>query len=306
MDILIILALLVVGQFMFLSTAASFSPEESLVPGDSTGSAKGGIEKFIKRKLKEGKEPNRLIKEKSPYLLQHAFNPVDWYPWGEEAFEKARQEDKPIFLSIGYSTCYWCHVMEREVFENESIAALMNKHVVSIKVDREERPDVDRVYMTALQAMTGSGGWPMSLFLTPELKPFYGGTYIPPDTKYGRPGFMAILTIIRESWSTDRQRISDMSQKIADYMKKVSDPQVKAREAGKEALERGFDSYLKIYDPKNAGFGGAPKFPRPVSFNFLFRYYGTTREKKALDMSIETLKRMAKGGIYDHIGGTNG
>lgn len=144
---------------------------------------------LIARKLAEGKKPNRLINEKSPYLLQHAFNPVDWYTWGEEAFKKARKEDKPIFLSVGYSTCYWCHVMEREVFEDESIAALMNQFVVSIKVDREERPDVDRVYMTALQAMTGGGGWPMSMFLTPDLKPFYGATYIPPEPKYGRPGF---------------------------------------------------------------------------------------------------------------------
>ena len=183
---------------------------------DSSGSVKATIEVFVERNLKEGKKPNRLIKEKSPYLLQHAFNPVDWYAWGDEAFETARKEDKPIFLSVGYSTCYWCHVMEREVFENESIAALMNEYVVSIKVDREERPDVDRVYMAALQAMTGGGGWPMSLFLMPDLKPFYGGTYIPAFAKYGRPGFQDILTSIHEQWVIDRSRITQIREQLGN------------------------------------------------------------------------------------------
>src|SRR3990170_6860991 len=159
----------------------------NLNPKDS--SKENTIANYLSEQLAKGKKPNKLINEKSPYLLQHAFNPVNWYPWGEEAFEKARKEDKIIFLSVGYSTCYWCHVMEREVFENESIAALMNKYVVSVKVDREERPDIDRIYMAALQAMTGSGGWPMSMFLTPDRKPFFGATYIPPTVKYGRAGF---------------------------------------------------------------------------------------------------------------------
>lgn len=154
-----------------------------------------------------GRPPNRLIHEKSPYLLQHAYNPVEWFPWGEEAFQKARLEDKPIFLSIGYSTCYWCHVMVREVFENESIAALMNRTVVSIKVDREERPDIDRVYMSALQAMTGSGGWPMSMFLTPDLKPFFGATYIPPTDQHRKPGFPQILERVHEAWTTNRAQV---------------------------------------------------------------------------------------------------
>ncbi|MBI4535796.1 MAG: thioredoxin domain-containing protein, partial [Ignavibacteriae bacterium] len=271
--------------------------------GDTARSAQGTIGEVISRNYKEGKKPNRLIKEKSPYLLQHAFNPVDWYPWGDEAFEKARREDKPIFLSVGYSTCYWCHVMEREVFESDSLAALMNKYVVSIKVDREERPDVDRVYMAALQAMTRSGGWPMSMFLTPDLKPFFGATYIPPESKWGRSGFGEIITKVHEVWTNNRQAILDNSQQVADYLKQISDPTVQATKAGTLALERGFDSFSKTYDATNAGFGGAPKFPRPVAFNFLLRYYSRTGENKALEMSLATLKAMAKGGIYDHIGG---
>lgn len=258
---------------------------------------------LIARKLAEGEKPNRLINEKSPYLLQHAFNPVDWYPWGEDAFEKARREDKPIFLSVGYSTCYWCHVMEREVFEDESIAALMNEYVVSIKVDREERPDVDRVYMTALQAMTGGGGWPMSMFLTPDLKPFYGATYIPPEPAYGRPGFPTILSAIHEAWASQRQDIIANSQKVADYISNVTSPQVKATEAGMSALQGGFGSFSASYDSRYAGFGNAPKFPRPVAFNFLLRYHVRTGDQSALDMSLETLKQMARGGMYDHMGG---
>ncbi|MCH8068658.1 MAG: thioredoxin domain-containing protein, partial [Candidatus Marinimicrobia bacterium] len=283
--------------------SAFFTAIATSMPFQDTSRKANTARELIARKLAEGGKPNRLINEKSPYLLQHAFNPVDWHPWGEEAFEKARKEDKPIFLSIGYSTCYWCHVMEREVFENESIAALMNKYVVSIKVDREERPDVDRVYMAALHAMGSRGGWPMSLFLTPDLKPFYGATYIPPTAKYGQPGFPDLLTRIHEVWTTNRQEILNSSRKIGDLLKQQSDPQVKATRAGKVALQRGFDSYSRSYDLTNAGFGGAPKFPRPVSFNFLLRYYSRTGEKKALDMSLETLKRMAKGGMYDHIGG---
>ncbi|MCZ6775756.1 MAG: thioredoxin domain-containing protein [Ignavibacteria bacterium] len=266
-------------------------------------SQKNTIESVINQNLAEGKKPNRLINEKSPYLLQHAFNPVDWYSWGEEAFEKARKEDKPIFLSIGYSTCYWCHVMEREVFENDSIAELMNRYVISIKVDREERPDVDRVYMAAVQAMTGSGGWPMSMFLTHDLKPFYGATYIPPEPNYGRPGFPQILDRIHEMWSTNRKQVLDSGQRLADHLERASSPETKTVELSKKALEQGFDSYSRSYDPVDAGFGGAPKFPRPVSFNFLLRYYKRAREQTAMDMTLETLKRMAHGGMYDHLGG---
>ena len=247
--------------------------------------------------------PNRLINEKSPYLLQHAYNPVDWYPWGDEAFEKARSEEKPIFLSIGYSTCYWCHVMEREVFENEDLADLMNRYVVSIKVDREERQDVDRVYMSALQAMIGSGGWPMSMFLTPDLRPFFGATYIPPTGQPGRPGFREILEEIHHLWSTDRKQIEEAGGRVGEYLAQLSNPSAEPTEAGEQALHAGFHSFSRSYDNINAGFGGAPKFPRAVAFNFLFRYHRKTSNQQALEMSLETLRRMASGGMHDHIGG---
>lgn len=248
-------------------------------------------------------KPNRLISEKSPYLLQHAYNPVDWFPWGNEAFNKAREEDKPIFLSIGYSTCYWCHVMEREVFENESLAALMNKYVVSIKVDREERPDIDRVYMTALQAMSGSGGWPMSMFLDTSLNPFFGATYIPPVSQHGRAGFKEVLERINEVWMNDRLQINQVSERMSEYLHQVAHPETAPIHLGQEILDGGFDSFLKIYDAKNAGFGGAPKFPRSTVFNFLLRYHKRTGNQRALEMTLETLQRMAKSGMHDHIGG---
>lgn len=297
------LGLVVLGRSMEHSEKDTSSLKEKAQASDSSRLPKGTIAPMIKRKLAEGKKPNRLIKEKSPYLLQHAFNPVDWYPWGEEAFEKARRENKPIFLSIGYSTCYWCHVMEREVFENDGIAAVMNKYVVSIKVDREERPDVDRVYMAALQAATGGGGWPMSMFLTPDLKPFYGATYIPPQAAYGRPGFPDLVTRIHEVWINDPKQITEISQNMSAFLAQASAPEAKAVAASKQALDNGFESFSKSYDPKYAGFGGAPKFPRPVTLNFLLRYYSRTGEKKALTMSLETLRQMARGGMYDHIGG---
>ncbi len=294
------------GRFIVNPTGTSLSSKAFSVLSGNTASAReagGTIQAIIRRKLKEGQKPNRLIQEKSPYLLQHAFNPVDWYPWGEEAFEKARKENKPIFLSVGYSTCYWCHVMEREVFENPEIARLMNQYVVSVKVDREERPDVDRVYMTALQAMTGGGGWPMSMFLTPDLRPFFGATFIPPEARYGRPGFKELLAQIHQVWTKEPERVAQAGQQIGDFLKRASAPQTKATGAGKTALDRGFGSFSDSYDPTYAGFGGAPKFPRPVAFNFLFRYYSRTGQRKALDMSLETLRRMANGGVYDHVGG---
>jgi len=299
----LVTAVILVGGYFYNEHSSKSEELQEPATRDTVRNERGTIREVISRNYKEGKKPNRLIKEKSPYLLQHAFNPVDWYPWGDEAFEKARQEGKPIFLSVGYSTCYWCHVMEREVFENDSLARLMNRYVVSIKVDREERPDVDRVYMAALQAMTQSGGWPMSMFLTPDLKPFFGATYIPPEAKWGRPGFGEIITRVHEVWTTNKQAILDNSQQVADYLKQISDPTVQATKAGTLALERGFDSFSKTYDATNAGFGGAPKFPRPVAFNFLFRYYSRAGERKALDMSLATLKAMARGGMYDHIGG---
>ncbi|MCI0412302.1 thioredoxin domain-containing protein [bacterium] len=310
MILVVISALIIASQFVLgpkegAPVSSGVGPPVLLTSTNSVSSdaEAASIKANIARKIAEGKKPNRLIKEKSPYLLQHAFNPVDWYPWGEEAFTKARKEDKPIFLSVGYSTCYWCHVMEREVFENEEIAKLMNEYVVSIKVDREERPDVDRVYMAAVQAMTGSGGWPMSLFLTPELKPFFGGTYIPPTANYGRPGFPDLVQKIHEVWISDRKKITDSSSQIAAHLQKISLPNVQAVKVGKQALDESFQAFVSMYDSTYAGFGSAPKFPRPAGFNFLLRYYSRTGEKKALDMSLETLRKMANGGMYDHIGG---
>lgn len=249
------------------------------------------------------RKPNRLAQEKSPYLLQHAYNPVDWYPWGDEAFERARREDKPIFLSVGYSTCYWCHVMEREVFENEEIAAAMNRAVVCIKVDREERPDIDRVYMSALQAMSGSGGWPMSMFLTPDLKPFFGATYIPPAERHGQPGFPQILESVREAWTSEREKIVEAGVRVGEYLAHLSGSGGTAVEPGLAPLDAGFQFFRRTYDSRFAGFGGAPKFPRPVVLNFLFRYYARTKSDLARDMALETLRAMARGGMHDHIGG---
>jgi len=247
--------------------------------------------------------PNRLAREKSPYLLQHALNPVDWYPWGEEAFTKARDENKPIFLSVGYSTCHWCHVMERESFENDTIAEILNAHFVPIKVDREERPDVDRVYMLFVQASTGSGGWPMSVFLTPEKKPFFGGTYFPPDNRYGRPGFGAILQNLARAWREDRARIEESGAQVIAQLRDYSAVSTGSEEAGKEALDSAFYSFRRMFDGKLGGFGGAPKFPRPSIYNFLLRYYAETKNEEALEMVLLTLREMAKGGMNDQLGG---
>jgi uncharacterized protein len=248
--------------------------------------------------------PNRLIAEKSPYLQQHAHNPVDWYAWNEDAFEKARAEDKPIFLSVGYSTCHWCHVMERESFENEEIAAILNRSFVPVKVDREERPDVDRIYMTYVQAATGSGGWPMSVFLTPQLKPFFGGTYFPPDNRYGRPGFGVILERIAEAWKHDHDRIlkagGDALTQLAQYTGGASGTPVIP---DKTILDSTFQYFRRTFDSEHGGFGEAPKFPRPVVFNFLLRYYVRSGRKEALDMTLETLRAMANGGMRDQLGG---
>ena len=248
---------------------------------------------------------NRLADEKSPYLLQHAHNPVDWYAWGEAAFAKARAEDKPIFLSIGYSTCHWCHVMERESFESEDVAAVLNRDFVPVKVDREERPDVDRIYMSFVQASTGSGGWPMSVWLAPDLKPFYGGTYFPPDNRYGRPGFKTLLEHISNAWTNERERVLESSRNIVEELRKNSE--VKASTSGLGADEAAFDScfqvYRRTYDSLNGGWGQAPKFPRPVTFDFLLRFHARAGNREALDMAVHTLRQMARGGMYDQVGG---
>jgi uncharacterized protein YyaL (SSP411 family) len=206
-------------------------------------------------------KPNKLINEKSPYLLQHAHNPVDWYAWGDEAFEKAKKEDKPIFLSIGYSTCYWCHVMEREVFEIEPIAKEMNRIFVNIKVDREERPDVDRVYMSALQSMTGSGGWPMSMFLTSDLKPFYGATYVPPTSKYGLPGFEDLILQIEKSWNTRRSEINESSEKIIDHIREASENVTAQTALSEEMLLKGAQQFKSGLMKSTEGSASHQKFP---------------------------------------------
>src|SRR5580693_7661209 len=247
---------------------------------------------------------NRLIQEKSPYLQQHAHNPVDWYPWGDEAFDRARLEDKPIFLSIGYSTCHWCHVMEHESFENEEIAALVNRWFVPIKVDREERPDIDRIYMNYVQATTGGGGWPMSVWLTPDLKPFVGGTYFPPENKYGRAGFPVILERIAQAWQNDRQKILSTSAGIMEQLR----AQAENSGAGSDRvdatiLDSAFNQFRRSFDSKLGGFGSAPKFPRPSVHNFLLRYWKRTGRDEARDMVVETLLAMEKGGMHDQLGG---
>jgi len=248
---------------------------------------------------------NRLAREQSPYLLQHAHNPVDWYPWGPEAFARSHSENKPIFLSIGYSTCHWCHVMERESFENERIAEILNREYVAIKVDREERPDVDRIYMTFVQATTGGGGWPMSVWLTPDLQPFFGGTYFPPETRYGHPGFASILTQIAAAWKSDREQILESARDVVEQLRRQSVVESRGARFTPDAsvLENGFFAFRRGFDPELGGFGGAPKFPRPSVFNFLLRYHARTRNREALDMTLLTLREMARGGMHDQLGG---
>ncbi len=246
---------------------------------------------------------NALINEKSPYLLQHAHNPVDWYPWGDAAFRMAREEEKPVFLSVGYSTCHWCHVMERESFENPEIADLLNRYFVPIKVDREERPDVDRVYMTFVQATTGAGGWPMSVFLTPDLKPFFGGTYFPRTAQYGHPGFKEVLEQIAEAWRFDRARIVQSSGDVLDELRKHTEVAVPPTGLDAGTLDSGYYQFRRGFDTVHGGFGTAPKFPRPSVHNFLLRYYARTQTLEAMEMVFATLNAMAHGGIHDHLGG---
>jgi uncharacterized protein YyaL (SSP411 family) len=250
---------------------------------------------------------NRLAHEKSPYLLQHAHNPVDWYAWGEEAFAKARRENKPIFLSVGYSTCHWCHVMAHESFENEEVAAIMNREFVNIKLDREERPDVDRVYMTFVQATTGGGGWPMSVWLTPDLKPFVGGTYFPPEERYGQPGFKKVLERIATAWKESHDNIVEQGGKIVAALRESQWASKSEGQIDAAILDAAYRQIDRSYDPKEGGFGNAPKFPRPVTLNFLTRFFARDPKsdsgKQALEMVLFTLRKMAAGGMHDHIGG---
>ncbi len=246
---------------------------------------------------------NRLADETSPYLLQHAHNPVDWYPWGPEALERARNEDRPIFLSIGYSACHWCHVMQRESFENDEIAALMNESFVSIKVDREERPDLDDVYMAAVQAMTGSGGWPMSVFLTPDLRPFFGGTYFPPEDRHGMPGFPRVLASIADAYRTRRGEVDQQAGMLAAHLQTQLSVPKGDRDPERRQLEGAVARLAASFDAQHGGFGGAPKFPAPMTLEFLLRAWRRSGDAATLRMVTRTLDAMADGGIHDQLGG---
>lgn len=249
----------------------------------------------------EQRKPNRLIHEKSPYLLQHAYNPVDWYPWGEEAFEKAKQEDKPIFLSIGYSTCHWCHVMEKESFGDLAVAKVLNDHFISVKVDREERTDVDNLYMTVCQAMTGHGGWPLTIIMTSDQKPFYAGTYIPKEDRYGRTGLIKLLTKIADLWKVERSRAEKMSDRVMEVIQGNLESTDKG-EIDPSLFDYAFEQYARQFDEIYGGFGQAPKFPRPHDLLFLLRYWKDKEDTEALEMVEKTLTAMRRGGIYDHLG----
>ena len=247
--------------------------------------------------------PNRLINETSPYLLQHAHNPVDWYPWGPEALERARAEDRPILLSVGYSACHWCHVMERESFENEETAALMNESFVCIKVDREERPDIDSIYMTAVQALSGQGGWPMTVFLTPDGKPFYGGTYYPPEDRHGMPGFPRVLQSIARTFKESRGEVTLATGRLLNQMQQLTATPPSVDPLTVDVLHQAYRGIASQFDGKYGGVGSQPKFPQPMTYEFLLRYHLRTGDPQALSMVRLTLDLMAEGGIYDQIGG---
>lgn len=252
---------------------------------------------------------NFLKNETSPYLLQHAENPVNWYPWCKEAFERAKKEDKPVFLSIGYSTCHWCHVMAHESFEDEKIAEILNEYFVSIKVDKEERPDIDSIYMSVCQAFTGSGGWPTTIFLTPDQKPFFAGTYFPKKAKYGQIGLQELLLAIYEKWKNDRKTLLESAEDVISHLSRESKNMTVDKESEMiedtdiQLIETAFDHYCRLFDRKNGGFGRAPKFPTPHNLLFLLRYYERSSKQEALDMVEKTLIQMYRGGIFDHIGG---
>ncbi|MBT6157960.1 MAG: thioredoxin domain-containing protein [Planctomycetaceae bacterium] len=246
---------------------------------------------------------NFLSTETSPYLLQHASNPVDWYPWGDVALEAARAQERPIFLSIGYSACHWCHVMEHESFENTQIAELMNRHFINIKVDREERPDLDQIYMNAVMALTGRGGWPMSVFLTPDLKPFYGGTYWPPTSRMGMPGFGDILQKVNEAWSNSRDHVFQSADELTEHVIAMGVPQGEPGTIAEPQLIAAMQQLLKTADRTNGGFGGAPKFPHPMDIRLLLRCWKRFGSDDALAVVNLTLDKMSRGGIYDHLGG---
>jgi uncharacterized protein YyaL (SSP411 family) len=247
--------------------------------------------------------PNRLARETSPYLLQHAHNPVDWYPWGEEAFARARAEDRPILLSVGYSACHWCHVMERESFEDPATATVMNAHFVNVKVDREERPDVDHIYMEAVQSLTGRGGWPMTVFLAPDGTPFYGGTYFPPVDRHGMPGFPRLLEAIADAWRDRRGEVLEAGRRISEHLGQAERLRGSARLLTGEVLAAAFRSISAQFDDAEGGIRGAPKFPQPMIWEFVLRRFRATGDPRARQMVTTTLTRMARGGMYDQLGG---
>jgi uncharacterized protein YyaL (SSP411 family) len=246
---------------------------------------------------------NRLVNETSPYLRQHAHNPVDWYAWGPAALQRARELDRPIFLSIGYSACHWCHVMEHESFEDPAIGQLLNDHFVSIKVDREERPDLDQIYMTAVQLLTQHGGWPMSVFLTPDLKPFYGGTYFPPDSRYGRPSFTQVLHAIIDAWKNRRPAVGETANQLTDNIQRVMEVEPHAGDLDETLLKGAATQLRRRFDARHGGFGDAPKFPHPMDLRLLLRVWKRLGDDDALQMVTKTLDGMAMGGMYDHLGG---
>src|SRR4030042_6289363 len=247
--------------------------------------------------------PNHLARETSPYLLQHADNPVDWYPWGEEALGLARNKKKPILLSIGYSACHWCHVMAHESFENNEIASLMNENFINIKVDRDERPDIDSIYMEAVQAMAGSGGWPLTVFLTPQGEPFFGGTYFPPEDKHGMPGFPKVLRAVADAYRNRRGDIEHTAKQLLGAMSRQTDSSAAAEPLVIDILGAAYLALKHNFDKQNGCFGATPKFPQPMVLEFLLRYFQRSRDTASLEMVELTLEKMAKGGIYDQLGG---
>lgn len=251
----------------------------------------------------KGNTPNHLINETSPYLLQHAYNPVEWYPWGDEAFDRARKEDKPVLVSIGYSSCHWCHVMEEKVFENDSIAALMNEHLINIKVDREERPDIDKIYMDYVQMTTGSGGWPLNVFMTPDKKPFFAGTYFPPAPQHGRPSFGDVVVGIADAFKNKKEDIEKHVSQVVHAMQAENLLAGERTPLSQELLQLSFDALKSRADLVHGGFGGAPKFPGSMNLMFLLRYYDKRKSPEALEIIEISLKKMADGGIYDHLAG---
>ncbi len=292
------------NQVEAVQPARPSAPESSIDKGVSEGHMRTPIpppEVIAQLPPDGGPNFNRLVFQQSPYLLQHARNPVDWYPWGEDAFTKARRENKLVFLSIGYSTCHWCHVMERESFENEEVAALMNQSYVSIKVDREERPDLDEIYMTVTQAMTGSGGWPMTVILTSEKKPIFAGTYFPKEGRFGRPGMMDLLPQIASQWAGDRDKLLQSADRITQYLQQAS-VGTPGEALGKKVLDTAYTHLKRSFDSRRGGFGQAPKFPTPHRYTFLLRQWRRSGDAEALKMVEKTLSAMRRGGMYDHMG----